>query len=301
MKLIIGSRGSKLALWQANWVRQKLQATGYETEIRVIATAGDKLPESPLTSSGVKGLFIKEIEEALLKDFIQLAVHSLKDLPVDQPEGLDVAAVPAREDARDVLISRDGRKLEGLAPGSRIGTSSLRRASQLRSLRPDLEIVPMRGNLDTRIKKMARGDCEALALAAAGVHRLGLGDRVAEYFSPDQMCPAPGQGALAIEIRRGDRITRQAVVPLTDLATRLAITAERAALRHLGGGCRTPIGAFAAVTGNTLTMTGMVASVDGAKIIRSQVEGEANHPEALGAQLARRLARQGAETLLAGC
>ncbi|MGH9327851.1 MAG: hydroxymethylbilane synthase [Terriglobia bacterium] len=295
MKLVIGSRGSRLALWQAEWVQKKLEAAGFETEIRVISTSGDKLSTDPINQSGVKGLFIKEIEEALITNCIHLAVHSMKDLPVDQPEGLCVAAIPVRDDARDVLISREGRRLADLASGSRIGTSSLRRASQLRELRPDLEIVPMRGNLDTRINKMARGDCDALTLAAAGVHRLGLGERVAEYFSPDHVCPAPGQGALAIEIRQDDVKTEMAVSPLNDFETRLAVTAERAVLRHLGGGCQTPIGAYAVVRGSTLTITGMVASAHGAKIVRSKIEGEANDPEAGGAELARQLARQAKE------
>ena len=229
MRLIIGSRGSKLALWQAHWVRDQLAAAGYEIEVRIIKTTGDKLqavaPGEPLPASmaqtvaeaGSKGLFIKEIEEALLAREIDVAVHSLKDLPTEQPAGLALGAVPQREDARDVFIARNGQPLESLPPGARVATSSLRRQTQLRALRPDLVYVAMRGNLDTRLRKLERGDCEALVLAAAGVHRLGLTERITSYFSLDQMCPAVGQGALGIEIRADDPRAREAVARLDQL------------------------------------------------------------------------------------
>jgi len=219
MRLTIGSRGSKLALWQARWVGDQLAAAGHEFEIRVIKTSGDKLqlfsPERPLPASlaeaGGKGLFIKEIEEALRAGDVDLAVHSLKDLPTELPAGLVLGAVPPREDARDVLITREGKSLGDLAPGARLATGSLRRQSQLRALRADLTCVPMRGNLDTRLGKLDRGDCEALVLAAAGVHRLGMADRISSYFSPDEICPAVGQGALGVEIRVDDVSVHEAV------------------------------------------------------------------------------------------
>ncbi len=204
MRIIIGTRGSKLALWQGEWVRDQLTARGHEVEIKVIKTTGDKLPNESLTQSGTKGLFIKEIEEALAAGAIDLAVHSLKDLPTEQPLGLGVAAVPSRADARDVLISSGARPLAALPSGSRVGTGSLRRQSQLRALRGDLEAVPVRGNVDTRLKKLERREYDALILAAAGLERLGLAERVTQYFAVDEMCPAVGQGALAIETRAGD-------------------------------------------------------------------------------------------------
>src|SRR5271157_2986332 len=247
MKLTIGSRGSKLALWQAHWVRDQLAASGYEIEVRIIKTTGDKLqavaPGEALPASmaqtvaeaGSKGLFIKEIEEALRAGEIDVAVHSLKDLPTDQPIGLALGAVPQREDARDIFIARNGQPLENLPPSGRVATSSLRRQTQLRALRPDLVYVAMRGNLDTRLRKLERGDCEALILAAAGVHRLGLTDRIASYFTFGQMCPAVGQGALGIEIRADDTRAREAVSRLDHRATHQAVRAERAVLRRLGG------------------------------------------------------------------
>ncbi|MBI1939969.1 MAG: hydroxymethylbilane synthase [Acidobacteria bacterium] len=298
MRIIIGSRGSQLALWQANWVKDRLAAAGHDLEIRVIKTTGDKLANIPLTQSGTKGLFIKEIEEALVAQEIDLAVHSLKDLPVEQPEGLSVAAVPEREDARDVLISRDGRAFSELPAGARIGTGSLRRQSQLRRLRADLEIIPLRGNLDTRLKKLDRGDCEAVVLAAAGVRRLGLAGRITEYFSPDQLCSAVGQGALALEIRADDERMRETLAPLDHAPTHRAVLAERAMLRHLGGGCQVPIAAYAAPDGGQMRLVGVVASLDGSEIVRASALGPASEPEALGAAVARDLLEQGARLIL---
>src|SRR2546422_2212401 len=245
MRIIIGTRGSKLALWQAGWVRDQLAAQGHEVEIKVIKTTGDRLGNVPLTQSGTKGLFIKEIEEALGAGAIDLAVHSLKDLPTEQPPGLGVAAVPSRADARDALISSGARPLAALPPGSRVGTGSLRRQSQLRALRGDLEAVPVRGNVDTRLKKLERGEYDALILAAAGLERLGLSERGTQYFAVDEMCPAVGQGALAIETREGDDRIEQAVMPLDDPRTHEAVRAERAMLPCLGGGCQTPTAAHA--------------------------------------------------------
>jgi len=302
MTLVIGTRGSKLALWQAHWVRDQLAAAGATVDIRIIKTTGDKLANVPLTQSGTKGLFIKEIEEALAEGIIDLAVHSLKDLPTDQPPGLAVAAVPLREDARDVLISRlisrEGGGLAALPPGSKVGTSSLRRQSQLRALRRDLEVVPMRGNLDTRLRKLDAGEYDAVVVAAAGIHRLGFRERVTEYFAVDAMCPAVGQGALAIEIRQGDDRIERAVKPLDHRMTHQAVRAERAALRELGGGCLVPIAAHAWCEDDHLRVLGVVAAIDGSRIVRAANSGPADEPEHLGAEAARILVEQGARAIL---
>jgi len=296
MKVVIGSRGSKLALWQANWVRSQLATAGHVAEIRIIKTAGDKEANLWLNQSGTKGLFIKEIEEALLAGEVDLAVHSLKDVPTELPEGLCLAAVPRRDDARDVLVA--DQPYAQLKPGARVGTSSLRRQVQLRHLRYDLELVPMRGNLDSRLRKLDGGDCEALVLAAAGMHRLQLGQRIRQYFAVEQICPAVGQGALAIEIRERDVPMRSAVTPLDDPATHSAIRAERAALRHLGGGCQAPIAAYGWLEDGKLHLAGMVARSDGSRLLRSAVAGPACDPEGLGTALAECLLRQGARSIL---
>ncbi len=296
MKLTIGSRGSQLALWQANWVRGCLAAAGCDVEIRIIKTSGDKLANVPLAQSGTKGLFIKEIEEALATGEVDVAVHSLKDLPTAQAEGLCLAAIPRREDARDVLIA--GQTYEGLQSGARVGTSSLRRQAQLRHLRNDLVMVPMRGNLDTRFRKLDRGDCDALVLAAAGVHRLGLTPRIQQYFAVEQLCPAVGQGALGVEIRHDDHQVKRLVAFLDDRVTHNEVLAERAALLHLGGGCQVPIAAHARFDEDELHLVGVVASVDGSRLLRSALAGPAQEPERLGRALAEDLLRQGARAIL---
>lgn len=310
MRLTIGSRGSKLALWQANWVRDQLASSGDDIAIRIIKTTGDHLqayaPNEALPASmaqtvaaaGSKGLFIKEIEEALLAREIDIAVHSLKDLPTVQPPGLLLAAVPPREDARDVLITPHAPSVMSLPAAARIATSSLRRQTQLRALRPDLVYVPMRGNLDTRLRKLERGDCEALVLAAAGVHRLGLAERITSFFSFEQMCPAVGQGALGIEIRADDPQARQAVARLDDAATHHAVRAERALLRRLGGGCQVPIAAHAELADGKLRLRAVVANLDGTQLIRAQANGPAPNAEALGADVASELLRLGAREIL---
>ena len=298
MKFVIGSRGSKLALWQAHWVKGRLESAGHQIEIRVIKTTGDKLAEVPLTQSGTKGLFIKEIEEALLTREVDLAVHSLKDLPTEQPEGLTVATVPEREDARDVLISKGSTVFARLPAGARIGTSSLRRQAQLRRLRSDLTFVALRGNIDTRLNKLERGDCEALVLAAAGVRRLGFESRITSTFSEDEICPAVGQGALAVEIRLGDSGTLSAVAPLDHPAAHRAVRAERAALRELGGGCQLPIAAYASGNGGWLSLLGVVASPDGSKVIRASARGAEGNPEELGRRVAGDLLKLGARAII---
>ena len=310
MNIVIASRGSQLALWQANWVQAQLTAAGHEIAIEIIRTTGDKLqsfpPEQPLPASiaesvaeaGTKGLFIKEIEAALLEGRADLAVHSLKDLPTVLPDGLILAAVPPREDARDVFISASGKPFEQLPAGARVGTSSPRRQAQLRWLRHDLELVPMRGNLDTRLRKLEGGDCDALVLAAAGVHRLGLRERITGYFTIDEMCPAVGQGALAIEIRRDDAELERAVTPLDDQATHLAVRAERAMLWRLGGGCQVPIAAHASFEDALLRLRGVVASLDGSRLIRAAAAGSDKDPESLGAAVAEELLERGASEIL---
>ena len=298
-KLIIASRGSALALWQANWVKSRLEETcRIRAEIRVIKTTGDIHPEISLTRSGTKGLFTKEIEEALLACEAHLAVHSFKDLPNDQPQGLTVAAFLEREDARDVLISRDNRPFSELPRNARIGTSSLRRQSQLRDLRPDLKFTNLRGNLDTRLKKVERGDCDALVVAAAGIHRLGFKDRITEYFSPQQICPAVGQGVIAIEIRENEEEIAQKVRTLDHEGTRITTQAERAFLRKLGGGCQTPIAAYGTLQNGKIHLQGIVADQNGERLMRATADGPAPSAEELGIQLAEDFLAKGAGEFL---
>jgi len=299
MKIVVGSRGSKLALWQAGWVKDRLRAAGHEVEIRIIKTTGDKRSNASLTSSGTKGLFIKEIEEALAAGSIDLAVHSLKDLPTEQPAGLAVGAVPSRADARDALVSRNGQPLQDLPARARVGTSSLRRQSQLRALGPKLEVVAVRGNVDTRLKKLARGDYNALVLAAAGLDRLGLSDRITHRFAVEEMCPAVGQGALALEVREDDLRIKQVIQPLDDPATHQAVQAERALLRALGGGCDVPIAAHAWTKSGSLELTAVIASLDGSKLVRANIAGSADLPDDLGRRAAQELLKQGAREILA--
>ncbi len=300
MTLIAGSRGSKLAVCQARWVKERLEALGYSVELRTIVTSGDRLAHASLPDTGTKGLFVKEIEEALADGAIDVAVHSLKDLPVDQPEGLFIAAIPAREDARDVLVTQGGEKLNELPAGARLGTSSPRRRAQLRALRDDLEAVPIRGNLDTRLAKLAQGECDGLLLAAAGLRRLGLQHRLSQTFSIEEMCPAPGQGALAVEIRRNDNRGAEAVSKLDDRLTRLAVRAERAALRALGGGCQTPVGIHARAENGRLVVFGMVSDPGGTQMARACVYGALEEPEDTGGRLAAELIEAGADSLLKG-
>ncbi|MEO8373116.1 MAG: hydroxymethylbilane synthase [Candidatus Solibacter sp.] len=289
--LVIASRGSQLALWQARWVESQLIAAGHECRIEIIKTTGDKITDVPLAKVGGKGLFTKEIEEALLDRRAQLAVHSLKDLPTELPEGLVLAAVPERQDPCDAVI---GRKLAELAQGAKVGTSSLRRSAQLRRLRPDLVIESVRGNLDTRLRKLDEGQYDAILLAAAGLKRLGWGDRIAEILPPSVMCPAVGQGALAIETCAGFDLP-----PVLDhAATHTAVLAERAVLHALGGGCQVPIGAYATVHGDRLQIQAVVAAPDGSQVIGAQAEGEAAKAAEIGTALAAELLGKGARELL---
>jgi hydroxymethylbilane synthase len=287
--LIIGSRGSQLALWQANWVKARLEELGEECRIEIIHTTGDKITGVALSKVGTKGLFTKEIEEALLEGRIDLAVHSLKDMPTDLPEGLTLAAIPQREDPRDAIV---GCKLDDLKRGAKVGTSSLRRMAQLRAMRPDLEVESVRGNVDTRLRKQQEGQYDAILLAAAGLNRLGLSDRIAEIIPVEKMCPAVGQGALAIETRVGD----SAVSKLDHLPTRRAVTAERAVLRALGGGCQVPIGAYAVSDGSGVHVQAIVIAPDAFAMIRLEARGE--DPEKVGADLGQELLDAGASEIL---
>jgi len=293
--LTIGSRGSELALWQANWVRGVLEALGHECRIEVIRTTGDKITDVPLAKVGAKGLFTKEIEEALLDGRIDLAVHSLKDLPTELPAGLRIAAIPAREDARDALV---GARLDELEPGSKVGTSSLRRAAQLRAARPDLVIESVRGNLDTRLRKLDQGQYRAIVLASAGLERLGWASRIAERFPVEVMCPAVGQGALAVETREEGEAA-EVCAYLDAAGTRLAVEAERAVLAGLGGGCQVPIGAHARVTGDGLELLAVVASPDGSRVIVRSASGSASDGKRIGHELAGQLLAAGAREILA--
>ncbi len=292
--LVIGSRGSQLALWQANWIGARLAERGQETRIEIIKTTGDKITDVPLAKVGTKGLFTKEIEEALLDGRIDVAVHSLKDLPTEVPAGLTIAATPEREDARDALV---GARLSELPAGAKVGTSSLRRAAQLRVVRPDLAIESVRGNLDTRVRKLDEGQYRAIVLAAAGLTRLGWAHRIAEILRPEVMCPAVGQGALAIETRTTGE-ARDICAALDHAATRAAVTAERAVLASLGGGCQVPIGAHAEVSGDTLRLLGVVIAPDGGLMVRKSDHGLARNAEEIGRRVGAALLADGAREIL---
>ncbi|HEV2112970.1 MAG TPA: hydroxymethylbilane synthase, partial [Terriglobales bacterium] len=263
----IGSRGSQLALWQAKHVADVLAERGHKTSIEIIKTTGDRLNEASFAQVGTKGMFTKEIEEALAEGKIDLAVHSLKDLPTELPPGFRVAAVLEREDARDGFVSNQFASFDSLPQGARVGTSSLRREAQLRAMRPDLKVVPMRGNVDTRLRKLASGEFEAVILAVAGLRRLGKEAQIKQIFAVEQMCPAPGQGALAIEVRTGDDGTLEATTFLEDEAARAATEAERSLLMALGGGCQVPIGAHARSDNGTLRLRAVVGRPDGSRLL----------------------------------
>jgi len=293
--LTIGSRGSPLALWQANYISARLTEYGLRTRIAIVKTSGDSFPAASLIQAGGKGLFTKEIEEALLAGSIDVAVHSLKDLPTEMPKGLCIAAIPERADPRDAIV---GRRLDELPPDARIGTSSLRRAAQLRLLRPDINLEPIRGNVDTRIRKLKEGRYDAILLAVAGLRRLALDREIAEIFSPERICPAPGQGALAIETRENDP-ARELCAQLNDEPSSQAVACERATLAALGGGCQLPVGVFAEVRDDALHAIAVVISPDASHHLRAAATGPRDNPEELGRALARDLLSRGAAQLLA--
>jgi len=305
MNLVIGSRGSKLALWQSEWVKARLEELDPRVSVRIetFKTMGDVRRDVPLSIIGGQGAFTKELEVALLDGRIDIAVHSLKDLPTVVPEGLQITATPVREDVRDALILRAGsdvrlNSLRDLPPGATVGTSSLRRIAQLRHLRPDVAVKDLRGNVDTRLRKLDDGEYDAIILAAAGLRRLGFAERISAPIEISEMLPAVGQGSLGVETRAGDAETNALVSRLDDPATRAAVVAERSLLRHLGGGCQVPIAAHARVEAGALRLIALVASLDGAEVIRDSTEGAAADAERLGESLAARLVERGAAALL---
>jgi len=296
----IGTRGSKLALWQANWVKSALKAghPSLSVELVAIKTKGDKILDVPLAKVGGKGLFVKEIEDALLNGRIDLAVHSMKDMPAEIPDGLCIGAIPKRETPQDVLISREGLLLSQLRQNARIGTSSLRRTAQLLHARPDLVVLPLRGNLDTRLTKLETENLDAIILAAAGVKRLGLEHRITEYLDEKVMLPAVGQGALCIEIRENDPEVKSIIALLEHHQTRTVVLGERAFLNRLEGGCQVPIAAHGKIEKSAFTLCGLVASVDGTTVIRETLSGHKDSSEIIGVKLADRLIEMGAKTIM---
>jgi hydroxymethylbilane synthase len=329
--LRIGSRGSQLALWQANHISALLRARGHEVAIEIIHTTGDKITDVALAMVGTKGMFTKEIEEALAAGRVDLAVHSLKDLPTELPPGFEIAAITHREDPRDAFCSRLYSKVEDLPHGARVGTSSLRRQAQLKAIRSDLDIHPLRGNVDTRLRKLEQGEYDAIILAAAGLKRLGKTELIKQILPAEVMCPAAGQGALGIEIREGDGATRQHLEFLNDPAARATTTCERALLNSLGGGCQVPIGAYAEIrtsrsrqtasgkdreghdfsraddpaetrpalaAGVYLHLDAIVADPDGSKLLRESCDGNLDDPEALGNSVGKTLLSRGADEIL---
>jgi hydroxymethylbilane synthase len=304
----LGTRGSQLALYQANTVATLLrERAGSVCDVVVIKTSGDRLAEATLSQIGGKRLFVKEIEDALLEGTIDLAVHSSKDMPVVLPEGLEVGAVLAREDPRDAVVLPGPPKhacpsLEAvvahLGRAPRVGTSSIRRTAQLTRIFPGARFLPIRGNLDTRLRKLDSGDFDALVLASAGLRRLEHADRVSASLPITACVPAPGQGIIAVEIRGNDHRVRHVVTTIEDRGAAAALLAERAVVRRLGGGCQMPIGAFASITGNEMTVVGVVISLDGARAVRAELKGDPAEAETLGTQVGDRLLEQGAATIL---
>ena len=297
--LRIGTRGSLLAKWQAEWVRKQLFAkTGVEAEIVVIKTSGDKLQTSPLSQIGGKGIFVKELEEALIEEAVDLAVHSVKDVPTDVPSRLMFPAVCRREDVRDCLVGARGTTLASLRQGARVGTGSLRRQAQLRHLRPDLDVRDLRGNVDTRLRKVESGEYEAIMLAKAGLDRLGMSERITEVMEPENFLPAVGQGAIAVECRLRDTEAGDLLAVLDDAETRPAIIAERALLGAVQGGCQVPLGAWARVERAELVMEACVCSVDGAQYVRQRATAPPDKAAELGQHMAQLLVEAGAREIL---
>lgn len=296
----VATRGSLLALTQTGWVVDRLREANPDLtfETQTFKTVGDTVLDRALSQIGDKGLFTKELEAALLDGRADLAVHSLKDLPSELPDGLVLGCVPEREDPRDVVITRDGTAFADLPPGAQVGTSSLRRVAQLRAQRPDLNFVPIRGNVDTRLRKLSEGQVDALVMAAAGLHRAGFADRITEYLDPEYCLPAPGQGALAIEIRAADARIGQVVSRIHHMPTALEVMAERAILGRLDGGCQVPIGAHAVFDGGLLHVEGLIAATDGSRVIRYAAEGDAGRARSLGVEVADWLLDHGGREIL---
>ena len=301
MKLRIGTRGSKLALVQSGWIKDRIETRypGLVVSLVQIKTRGDKILDSPLSNIGGKGLFVKEIEEALLRQEVDLAVHSMKDMPADMPEGLDLFVFPEREDPGDAMVSMDRRPLMELPGGSAIGTGSLRRTAQLLHMRSDLRIVPMRGNVDTRLRKLEEGNLHAIVLAAAGLKRLGFSDRISHILPHNELLPAIGQGSLGLEQRQDDDRVRDILAFLNHEETEVTVRAERAFLKTLGGGCQVPVAGHGRLEGENLTLDGLVAEPDGSTLIRDQASGSMGRPEEIGISLAEKLLSSGADSILA--
>ena len=298
-KLRIGSRGSQLALWQANYVANALRARGHQVEIEIIKTTGDKITEVALAKVGTKGMFTKEIEEALADKRVDLAVHSFKDVPTELMPLFEIGAVLEREDPRDAFVSVKHASVKDLPPAAHVGTSSLRRQAQLKAARKDLHISPLRGNVDSRLKKLESGEYDAIILAYSGLERLQRKENIREAMDPAFMCPAAGQGALAIEIRKGDSPIRELIAFLDHAPSRTETLCERAVLNALGGGCQVPIGVHAQVAGQVLRVQAVVARPDGSEVIRLSIEGDAGQPVNVGEELGRELLSAGSARILA--
>ncbi len=300
MNIRIGTRGSKLALTQSEWIKEQLEThhAGIRVDLIKIKTTGDKILDTPLSKIGGKGLFVKEIEEALLEKRVDVAVHSMKDVPAQLPGDLMLSTFPPRENPSDALIAQKGCTLDQLPKGARVGTSSLRRGAQLLHFRPDLELVSLRGNVDTRLNKLESGDLEAIILATAGLNRLGLSGVITQTIPFHQLLPAVGQGALGLEVRRDDVETIALLDFLDHTDTRTAVTAERAFLKTLEGGCQVPIAGFARMNGETLSFEGLVAELDGSKIYRQTVNGKRDEAEAIGIEAAQALLASGGGDVL---
>ncbi len=299
-QLTIGTRGSKLALWQSEYIKAKVEEiTGLPVSLQIIKTTGDKILDVPLAKVGGKGLFTKELEVELMAGTVDLCVHSMKDVPTELPDGLYIAAMPERVDPRDAIVSGAGYSLGTLPEGATLGTSSLRRRSQVLALRPDLEIVDVRGNLDTRMRKAENGELDAVILASAGITRMGWADRITHYIDPEHMVSAVGQGAIGIEIREDDEFMRHVMEAIGHPETMECVTAERVVMSRLEGGCQVPIGAYARYEGDKLVMDALVGSVDGATILRHRLEGSPAEPIALGEAMVEVLLGMGADAVLA--
>jgi hydroxymethylbilane synthase len=298
--VVIGSRKSKLAMVQSEWVKGRIESLrpGLDVQIKKISTTGDKITDVALAKIGGKGLFTKEIENDLLSGAVDLAVHSMKDLPTELPEGLKIGVVPMREDPRDVLVSRNDTKFSDLPEDAVIGTCSLRRRAQLLAARPDLRVADLRGNLDTRLKRVEEGKFDAVVLACAGINRLGRKEVISDILGIDIIIPAVGQGALCIEVREGDAFIEELLGPLNHKETELAIRAERTLMAVLEGGCQVPVGGYAKVENGSLTLCGVVASIDGGRIVRAEDSGPPEEAEELGEWVARRLISMGAREIL---
>ncbi len=296
--VVVGTRGSQLALAQTRWVVERLKEQWSETEftVRTVATSGDRGADPR-----ERGIFVKELEQALLDGVIDIAVHSLKDLPTRQPDGLYIASVPRRVDPRDALVGRNAvKRLDQLPKGARVGTSSVRRKAQLLAYRPDLEVVPLRGNVDTRLKRLGAGEYDAIVIAAAGLLRLDLRNRIDEFLDPEVVLPAPGQGALALEVRRGDDLADELAYSLNHRETQARVTAERAFLAKLEAGCLAPVGALAYLEGDELRLEGVVAAPDGSELIRGEIAGPVEEARELGEELALDILEQGGADILKG-